>query len=41
MIAHGGEIKVERKKNEGSEFAIHLPANYTVAMKQFLETNYY
>jgi two-component system NtrC family sensor kinase len=25
--AHGGEIKVESKENEGSEFIIHLPIN--------------
>ena len=25
--AHGGEIKVETKENEGSEFLIQLPVN--------------
>ena len=27
---HGGEIKVESKEGEGSEFIIQLPINYTV-----------
>ena len=25
--AHGGELKVETKENEGAEFLIQLPAN--------------
>jgi signal transduction histidine kinase len=27
--AHGGEIKVETKEGEGSEFIIHLPKLFT------------